>query len=326
VSPSIHDPNAGPDPGASRETHPGGRAGTAAEPGWSAPLISPAGLAALLDAPDRPVVLDVRWRLGGPPGRPDHLAGHVPGAGFVDLDSELADPQRSGGLGGRHPLPSVARLEQALRRCGVRAGSRVVAYDDGDGSVAARAWWLLRWAGLPADRVAVLDGGWRAWRAAGLPEESGASATRDGTIVVRPGGMPVVDAEGAAAIAGAGVLLDARAAVRYRGEQEPVDPRAGHVPGAVNAPFTEHVGPDGRWLPPEELAERFRALGVGRGAVGAYCGSGVTAASVVLALEVAGLRPPERPAALYAGSWSDWSSDRRRPAATGAEPGDPGQR
>ncbi|GAA2871636.1 sulfurtransferase [Pseudonocardia halophobica] len=306
-----------------------GRSGTApgaaAEPGWSAPLISPAGLAAVLDRADRPVVLDVRWRLGGPHGRADHLAGHVPGAGFVDLDSELADPQRAGGIGGRHPLPSVARLEKALRLCGVRAGSRVVAYDDGDGSVAARAWWLLRWAGLPADRVAVLDGGWAAWRAAGLPADTGALAPQNGTIVVRPGGMPVVDADGAAVIAGSGVLLDARAAVRYRGEQEPVDRRAGHIPGAVNAPSAGHVGPDGHWLPPEQLAERFRALGVGHGPVGAYCGSGVTAASVVLALEVAGMRTPERPAVLYAGSWSDWSSDRRRPVATGEEPGDPGQ-
>ncbi|MFR9802524.1 sulfurtransferase [Pseudonocardia sp. RS010] len=319
------EPDPAPEPSAAAEATGGPGTPAGAQAGWSAPLISSAGLAAVLGAPDRPVVLDVRWRLGGPHGRADHLAGHVPGAGFIDLDSELADPQGARGLGGRHPLPSVARLERALRLCGVRAGSRVVAYDDGDGSVAARAWWLLRWAGLPADRVAVLDGGWKAWRAAGLPEETGPLAPQNGTVVVRPGGMPVVDAEGAAAIAGAGVLLDARAAVRYRGEQEPVDRRAGHVPGAVNAPFTGHVGADGRWLPPEELAERFRRLGVGRGPVGAYCGSGVTAASVVLALEVAGLRPPERPAVLYAGSWSDWSSDPRRPVATGEEPGDPGQ-
>jgi thiosulfate/3-mercaptopyruvate sulfurtransferase len=308
----------------SRSREPGRAPGHAAdqEVEWTTPVVSPAAVAAALGSADPPVVLDVRWRLGGPHGRADHLAGHVPTAGFVDLDSELADPP--GAVGGRHPLPSAARLERALRLCGVRGSSRVVAYDDGDGSVAARAWWLLRWAGLPADRVAVLDGGWAAWRADGLPQDTGPLAPQDGTIVVRPGRMPVMDAQGAAAVADVGVLLDARAPVRYRGEREPVDPRAGHVPGAVNAPSAGHVGPDGRWLPRAELAERFRSLGVREGrTVGAYCGSGVTAASVVLALEYAGLRSPERPAALYAGSWSDWCSDRARPVATGAEPGEP---
>jgi thiosulfate/3-mercaptopyruvate sulfurtransferase len=317
AQPSSASSPSGPDPASAP-------AGAAAETAWRTPVIGPEALSAALRSADPPVVLDVRWRLGGPHGRADHLAGHVPTAGFVDLDGELADPAGSGGPGGRHPLPSVARLERALRLCGVRGSSRVVAYDDGDGSVAARAWWLLRWAGMPADRVAVLDGGWAAWRAEALPVATGPLAPQDGTIVVRRGGMPVVDASGAAAIAEVGILLDARAAVRYRGERETVDPRAGHIPGAVGAPATGHVGRNGRWLPPEVLAERFRALGVVPGrTAGAYCGSGVTATSVVLALEYAGLRSPERPAALYAGSWSDWCSNPRRPVATGAEPGEP---
>jgi thiosulfate/3-mercaptopyruvate sulfurtransferase len=287
-------------------------------------LVSPLDLAADLQrgSADRPVVLDVRWRLGGPPGRADHAAGHVPGAVFVDLDTELAAPP---GTGGRHPLPEPSRLEEVLRRAGISEGSRVVAYDHADGSVAARAWWLLRWAGLSVDHVAVLDGGWAAWREEGLPVSTEEPAPEPGDVVVRPGGMPVLDADGAAALARSGVLLDARAGERYRGEAEPVDPRAGHIPGARSAPSAGNAGHDGRWQEPEDLAERFRELGVEPGsgpeAVGAYCGSGVTASSLVLALEYAGLTAPEKPAALYAGSWSDWSTDPDRPAATGPEAG-----
>jgi thiosulfate/3-mercaptopyruvate sulfurtransferase len=284
---------------------------------FAAPLITPADLAALLGGPDGPVVLDVRWRLGGPPGRADHDAGHVPGAVFVDLDTELAGPP---GTGGRHPLPEPAALQEVLRRAGVGEHSAVVAYDDDSGAVAARAWWLLRWAGVAADRVAVLDGGYRAWVAAGLPITAEPARPVPGDLVVRPGGMPVVDADGAAALARDGVLIDARAGARYRGETEPVDPRAGHVPGAVNAPATEHLDATGRWLPPDALAARYTAVGAGSADVGAYCGSGVTATAVVLALEYAGLRPPGRPAALYAGSWSHWSADPLRPIATGTEP------
>ncbi|GAA1265698.1 sulfurtransferase [Pseudonocardia aurantiaca] len=286
-----------------------------------APVIDPYRLADLLAAPDpaeRPVVLDVRYRLGGPPGRPDHDAAHVPGAVFVDLDAELAGPP---GPAGRHPLPSAEALQAVLRRAGVREGSLVVAHDHGDGAPAARAWWLLRWAGLPAGRVAVLDGGFPAWTAAGLPTTGGPSAPEPGDITVRPGGMPVLDADAAAALGQHGVLLDARAAPRYRGETEPIDPVAGHVPGARNAPSAELIGADGRWLPPEVLAERFAALGVaGAGEAGAYCGSGVTAAALVLAVEHAGLRTPERPIGLYAGSWSNWTADPARPVATGTEP------
>ena len=264
------------------------------------------------------VILDVRWRLGGPPGRADYDAAHVPGAVFVDLDTELADPP---GPGGRHPLPDPARLQAVLRRAGVRADTSVVAYDDGNGAVAARAWWLLRWAGMPAGRVAVLDGGWAAWVADGRPTTAEPAQPAAGDVVVRPGAMPVLDADDVAALARSGVLLDARAAPRYRGETEPVDPKAGHIPGARNLPATEITGPDGRVRAPAELAERFAARGAaGATPVAAYCGSGVNAAALVLAAEHAGLRSPDHPVALFPGSWSQWSSDPSRPVATGVDP------
>jgi thiosulfate/3-mercaptopyruvate sulfurtransferase len=281
------------------------------------PLVTPSDLQAALAGPDVPVVIDVRYRLGGPPGRPDHDAGHIPGAVFVDLDTELAGAP---GAGGRHPLPDPQQLQEVLRRAGVRGGSTVVAHDDGNGSIAARAWWLLRWAGFPADRVAVLDGGWAAWVAQGRPTTAEPSRPVAGDVTVRPGGMPVLDADGAAALAGSGLLLDARAGARYRGETEPVDPRAGHIPGAHNIPTADLVGSDGFWLPPEALAERFEQEGAGDGPIAAYCGSGVTAAALVLGAERAGLRPPEQPVALYVGSWSNWSADPARPVAIGAQP------
>jgi thiosulfate/3-mercaptopyruvate sulfurtransferase len=255
-----------------------------------------------------PVVLDVRWRLLGPPPAELYAAGHLPGAVPVDLDTDLAGPP---GPGGRHPLPDPAGLEAALRRFGVRSDSAVVAYDDGDGGSAARAWWLLRWAGHRDVRV--LDGGFAAWTAAGLPVTTEVPDPVPGDVVVRPGGMPVLDAAGAAEVAARGVLLDARAPERFRGEVEPVDPVAGHIPGARSAPLTGNLGPDGRFLPAAELRRRFAELGVaGDTPVGAYCGSGVTAAQEVLALELAGI-----PAALYAGSWSEWITDPDRPVATG---------
>ncbi|WP_300011205.1 sulfurtransferase [Pseudonocardia sp.] len=287
------------------------------------PLISPADLAALLagrPGPDIPVVLDVAGALPGARTRADHHAGHVPGAAPLGLDEDLAS--RPGALG-RHPLPEADRLQAALRRAGVRPGAPVVAYDRGNGSVAARAWWLLRWAGHPADRVAVLDGGWEAWVGAGLPATAEPSAPVPGDIEVRPGGMPVLDADAAAGVVEAGgVLMDARVGPRFRGETEPLDPVAGHIPGAVNAPAADLVGPDGRWLSAAALAERLGALGIRGGeAVGAYCGSGVNAAALVLAAEFAGVRTPAEPVPLYVGSWSNWCADPARPVATG--PADP---
>jgi thiosulfate/3-mercaptopyruvate sulfurtransferase len=285
--------------------------------GDSGPLVGVDELAACLGPRARPgrgaappVVLDVRWRLLGPPPAELYAAGHLPGAVLVDLDTDLAAPVGSGERG-RHPLPDPGELQATFRRCGIRTGSAVVAYDDGDGSSAARAWWLLRWAGHRDVRV--LDGGFAAWAARGLPVTTDVPEPAYGDIVVRPGGMPVLDAAGAAEVAAHGVLLDARAAERYRGEVEPVDRVAGHVPGARSAPLGDNLGPDGRFRAPDELARRFAALGVRPGSqVGAYCGSGVTAAQEVLSLELAGI-----PAALYAGSWSEWIADPDRPVATG---------
>jgi thiosulfate/3-mercaptopyruvate sulfurtransferase len=285
------------------------------------PLITPANLAVMLrDQPAgaAPVVLDVRWRLGGPPARPDYDAGHLPTAAFVDLETDLADPP---GPGGRHPLPDPERAAARFAELGVDDGSTVVVYDDGNGSVAARAWWLLRWLGLPPGRVAVLDGGYGAWVAEGHPVTTEPPDRPAGGFTARPGAMPVLDADAAGALARDGVLLDARAPARYLGETEPVDSRPGHIPGARNAPFAAHTGEDGHWLAPERLAEHYRGLGVpGPSRPGAYCGSGVTGSSVVLALEYAGLCPPDAPAALYPGSWSEWSADPDRPAAVGPEP------
>jgi thiosulfate/3-mercaptopyruvate sulfurtransferase len=279
-------------------------------------MITTSELAARLSGPEsaRSVVLDVRWRLTGPPGADSYREAHLPGAVYVDLDTALAGEP---GDGGRHPLPEPETLQRHLRAAGVRAGHLVVIYDDSDGSVAARAWWLLRWAGHT--EVAVLDGGFAAWTEEERPVTDEVPVPEEGDIVVKPGGMPVLDAAEAAALAREGLLFDARAKQRYTGETEPVDPRAGHIPGAVNAPFSGHLAEDGRWRDASELAERFEGLGVSpETPVGVYCGSGVTASSVVLALEVAG--HPE-PAALYAGSWSHWSRDPERPVATGELPG-----
>ncbi|HET9081553.1 MAG TPA: sulfurtransferase [Trebonia sp.] len=256
-------------------------------------------------------VLDVRWRLGGPPGRELYDAGHIPGAVFVDLDRDLAAPP---GQGGRHPMPAAADFELAMRRASVRDGRPVVVYDDADSTAAARAWWLLRYFGHPSVRV--LDGGFRAWTAGGRPVAAGGRrppAPGAGRFTARPGHLGLLDADAAAALARTGLLLDARAGERYRGEAEHVDPVAGHIPGAVSAPTAENVNPDGTFKSAADLAARFAALGAADGrAVGAYCGSGVTAAHEVLALTMAGI-----PAALYVGSWSDWLTDPARPVATG---------
>ncbi|MCK9896395.1 rhodanese-like domain-containing protein [Frankia sp. AgB32] len=270
-----------------------------------------------------PLLLDVRWALGAPHGHDHYRDGHLPGAVHVDLDIELA--AAPGGTAGRHPLPAIADLQAAARRWGLRAGRPVVVYDDNGGLSAARAWWLLRWAGV-AD-VRILDGALAAWRDAGLALETGEIIPAPGDVELTAGHLPVLDADGAAAVARDGVLLDARAAERYRGEVEPVDPRAGHIPGAVSASTGDNLDAAGRFRPADELRARFAALGVptpnvdGAGdgdgpsdaaPLAVYCGSGVTAAHEIAALAVAGLD-----AALYPGSWSAWSSDPNRPVATG---------
>ena len=275
-------------------------------------LISAEELRRLLDAGDPPLVLDVRWALGDPHGREHYRTGHVPGAVFADLDTELAAAPTS--RGGRHPLPDIAGLQAAARHWGLRAGAPVVVYDDLGNTAAARAWWLLRWAGV-AD-VRLLDGALGAWRAAGFPLESGEEVAEPGDIELVAGRLPVLDADEAAELAEQGLLLDARAAERYRGESEPVDPRAGHIPGAVSAPTGDNLAADGTFLPTEELRARFVALGADGGTpVGVYCGSGVTAAHQIVALTLAGID-----ATLFPGSWSAWSADPDRPAVLGEHP------
>ena len=271
------------------------------------------GAADLLARPDRAVLLDVRWALGDDRGRERYLSGHLPGAVFVDLETELADPPSP--AGGRHPLPSVQRLQSSARRWGIRQGDAVVVYDATGGLAAARAWWLLRWGGLTDVRI--LDGGLDSWVGAGGSLDRGNVVPEPGNVILSGGGMPVLTIDEAAALpASGGVLLDARAGERYRGEVEPIDPRAGHVPGAVSAPTTENLRPGGAFRSTDELTERFASLGVSLGtSVGVYCGSGVTAAHEVAALAEAGIE-----AALWPGSWSQWSSDPDRPAVTGPEP------
>lgn len=270
----------------------------------------------------RTVLLDVRWALGDPHGHDHYLQGHLPGAVFVDLATELADPavpER-----GRHPLPSPLRFQDAARRWGINTGDVVVAYDDSGNMAAARAWWMLRNAGHT--EVYLLDGGLTAWRAARLPLEQGEVLPPAGNVTLADGQMPVLDA---AAVTGwmenqhvpngarpDRLLLDARAAERYRGEIEPVDPRAGHIPGAVSAPTSQNIDGNGQFLPSAELRRRFEALGISDDVeVGVYCGSGVTAAHQVAALELAGFR-----AALYPGSFSEWSNNPHLPVATGPDP------
>ena len=276
-------------------------------------LIDVATLRGLLGGGNPPAVLDVRWALGDSRGRDHYRAQHIPGAVYVDLDRELAAPPQPGR--GRHPLPDLADLQDAARRWGLRAGQPVVVYDDSGGLAAARAWWLLRWAGLSGVRI--LDGALAAWIASGGDLETGEQARPPGDVTLAGGHLPVLTADQAGDLARRGVLLDARAGERYRGETEPVDTAAGHIPGAVSAPAPGNLAPDGRFARTDALRARYGALGAARGReVGVYCGSGVTAAHDVAALRIAGID-----AALYPGSWSAWSADPQRPVATGREPG-----
>jgi thiosulfate/3-mercaptopyruvate sulfurtransferase len=270
------------------------------------PLITVDELKALAE---RPVLIDVSWNLAGPPGKEAYDAGHIPGAYFVDLDTELAGPPGRG----RHPLPAATTVTAALRRAGVDPGAPVVVYDAANSTAAARAWWIFRYFGVRDVRV--LDGGLAAWQAAGGEVTTDVPADGDGSIIAMAGHIPMLDADGAADVAAAGVLLDARAPERYAGEVEPMDPVAGHIPGAVNAPTTANVDETGHFLPADVLRERFEKLGVDDSTqVGVYCGSGVTAAHEALALEITGI-----PTAVYIGSWSEWITDPSRPVATGKD-------
>ena len=255
-----------------------------------------------------PVLLDVRWALGDPDGHRHYLDAHIPGAVYVDLPTELAAPGTP--ELGRHPLPSVDTLQAAARRWGISSRVPVVVYDDAGNLAAARAWWLLRWAGLKD--VTMLDGGLGAWTAAGYETAAGQEyALVEGDIELGEGHLPTLTADEAAARAESGTLLDARAVERYRGITEPIDPRAGHIPGAVSAPTAGNLDLDGLFFGPAALSERFADLD---GPVGVYCGSGVNAAHEIAALAMIGVD-----AALYPGSWSQWSNDPKRPVATGPE-------
>ncbi|HEY3683906.1 MAG TPA: sulfurtransferase [Streptosporangiaceae bacterium] len=299
------------------------------------PLIQADELAEALASDAPPVVLDVRWTLSDGPATEAYAAGHIPGAVFVDLDRDLSAPP---GPEGRHPLPDPAAFQAAMRAAGVSADRPVVTYDLGDAMPAARAWWTLRYFGHPDVRV--LDGGFPAWTAADSPPGTASGAPLDpaagrplgtaaarpldttvptpaaGDFIATPGAMPYLDADGAAEVARTGLLLDARAPERYRGESEPVDPVAGHIPGAKNAPTSDDLAPNGRFHTPATLSAHYTALGASEDIpVATYCGSGVSAARELLALTIAGI-----PAALYVGSWSNWLATPH-PVATGPEPG-----
>ena len=279
-------------------------------------LVTTAWLAQRLDDADVRVA-DVRWYLPTPGkhGRDEYARGHIPGAVFVDLDTALAAPD-SGGPG-RHPIPDPARFERAMSVAGVGSHTHVVAYDDAGGAIAARLWWLLRHYGHR--NVSVLDGGLTAWIAEGRPTTPETPKIEPATFRAQAALGRVVDKTTVAQLAAdpSAVVLDARAPERYQGLTEPVDPRPGHIPGAVSAPFAGNLTPATTFLDRDVLRRRYAALGVTpEKQVVAYCGSGVTACHTLLALHLAGFQD----AALYEGSWSDWSADPTLPAATGPHP------
>ncbi len=278
----------------------------------AAPLVAPDDLLLHLADP-HVVVADTRWYLTDPPrGRAVYEAAHLPDAVFVDVDSDLVGPTGPG----RHPLPDPADFARRLGELGVGDGTFVVAYDDVGGGNAARLWWMLDDLGH-AD-AAVLDGGLQAWLAAGGPTTAEATPITRRTRHLAPEWSRVVARDELAERLGSVVLLDGRAHERYRGDVEPVDPVAGHIPTAVSHPIGENLGPDGRFRPPEALAARLRDLGAADRPVVTSCGSGVNACQTALALRIAGLPDP----LLYEGSYSDWSR-AGWPIETGDEPGDP---
>ena len=271
------------------------------------PLVGAGWLHEHLHDPDVRVI-DFRWYLLERKGRDEYARGHIPGAVFVDL--EAVTGEKDSNARGRHPLPTRGQFESEMRKAGIDETTKVVVYDDSGASIAARLWFLLGWFGHGVQ--AVLDGGMQAW---GKPLETSITIPAAGSFQARePDRSRILDFDEVCRLEGVPVL-DARAGERYRGEQEPVDPKAGHIPGALSAPWMDNLGPDGCFKSPDELRERFKALGAGDGAV-AYCGSGVNATHHLLAMDVAGLRGGR----LYAGSWSDWSN-REAPVATGNEPG-----
>jgi thiosulfate/3-mercaptopyruvate sulfurtransferase len=296
------------------------------------PIVAPETLAAWIED-DRPGlrVVDVRWYLGQPPGtgRAAFEAGHIPGAIHLDIDTDLVAPEGPG----RHPLPDPEAFRRTLAAHGIGDGDTVVAYDDVGGWVAARLWWMLEDLGFGADgagEALVLDGGLPAWTAAGLPLSADVSTPRPAELRLAPAWRRVVDRETLKPRLGEVLLLDARGGPRYRGETEPIDPVAGHIPTSLNAPTDGSLRPDGRFRAPAELGARFAGLRAAAveagmaacadpaGRVVTSCGSGVSACHTALAMRIAGLPDP----ILYPGSYSDWSRSGE-PVATGPEPGRP---
>ena len=272
-------------------------------------LITAVELAGLLESGEWPAILDVRWRLEQPDGRPSYQEGHIPGAVYCSLEDELSDHTVPGR--GRHPLPSGSDLQRAARRWGIGAGKSVVVYDDWNRAGSSRAWWVLTAAGL-AD-VRILDGGLAAWQAAGGALDTGEVNPQPGDVIIAHadlynGARATLTADEVADGA-AGVMLDARAPERFRGETEPVDPIAGHIPGAINLPSTSLLADGGTFLDDAGLRSRFAGLADD---VGVYCGSGVTAAVVLAGLSAAGID-----GSLFPGSWSQWSSEPGRPISRG---------
>lgn len=263
------------------------------------------------------VIVDCRFDLADPgAGRRAYETAHIPGAVYADLDRDLAAP--IGAATGRHPLPEPDALAATFGRLGIGGETRVVVYDAANGGIAARCWWLLRWLGH--DKVQLLDGGFSAWKAAGLPVETGVVRNPVRAFVPEPRKDWVLTTEELASGVQDGVtgqLFDARDRARYRGENEPIDPVAGHVPGARNLPFTDFLRPDGRWSEPETRRALWQqALPGGAGAgFAVMCGSGVTACHLALSAVEAGLPAPR----LYVGSWSEWIRDPERPVALGDE-------
>ncbi len=283
---------------------------------FNSPLVTTEWLAQHLDDLDLRIV-DVRWYLFDKTrtGQSEYLRGHIPGAVWMDLDRDLASPRGQGP--GRHPLPTPERFAQAASRAGIGESTFVVAYDDLGAASAARLWWLLRYFGH--DQVSLLDGGITRWNAEGRPLQTEIPSVPVASFVPHPHPEMVVNADSVDALRRdpSALVLDVRAAERYEGKIEPIDPRAGHVPGAVSAPYTGNVNEDKRFNSPEKLRARFAQLGAeNKQHIVSYCGSGVNACQNIFALELAGFDDT----LLYEGSWSDWSGDPNRPMATGPKP------
>lgn len=280
----------------------------------ASPLIEAEELAQQLSQKESCVVLDCRFDLTDPKaGRRAYAKAHIPGARYADLETDLS--ARPTATQGRHPLPDAATFAQTLGGWGIEASTPVVAYDGASGALAARAWWMLRWLGH--ERVAVLNGGFAAWTGAGLPVEEHETSIEAVTYQPRATRAEwVVTTEDIPELLEDGLLLDARAPARFRGEREPLDSVAGHVPGAVNYPFEDSLDGTGRFLSASTLRKQLGPLldnAQRNDRIAVMCGSGVTACHVLLALQVAGF--PE--AKLYAGSWSEWIRDPGRPVARG---------